>query len=111
MVKAIFERALETGQLPKDWTQARVTPLFNKCDKCDPANYRPISLTCILCKVMEHIVASNVAQHLNEDDILYGLQHGFREKRSCETQLHSYLNLSRNCAEKYQTITKSIWSC
>ena len=36
---------------------------------------------------MEHIVASNVAQHLNEDDILYGLQHGFREKPSCETQL------------------------
>ena len=84
MVKAIFEKSLATGQLPKDWTQARVTPLFKKGD---PANYRPISLTCILCKVMEHIVASNVARHLNENDILYGLQHDFQEKRSCETQL------------------------
>ena len=36
---------------------------------------------------MEHIVASNLARHLNGNDILYGLQHGFREKRSCETQL------------------------
>ena len=87
MVKAIFEKSLATGQLPKDWTQARVTPLFKKGDKCDPANYRPISLTCILCKVMEHIVASNVAQHLNKNDRLYGLQHYFHEKRSCETQL------------------------
>ena len=46
-----------------------------------------ISLTCILCKVMEHIVASNLAQHLNKTDILYGLQHGFLEKRSCKTHL------------------------
>ena len=87
VVKAIFEKSLVTGQLPKDWTQARVTPLFTKGDKCDPANFRPVSLTCILCQVMEHIVASNVARHLNENDILYGLQEGFREKRSCETQL------------------------
>ena len=58
-----------------------------KKDKCDPANYRPIALTCILCKVLEHIVASSIARHLNENDILYGLQHGFREKRSCKTQL------------------------
>ena len=36
---------------------------------------------------MKHIVASNVARHLNENVILYGLQHGFHEKRSCETQL------------------------
>ena len=82
-----FEKSLETGQLPKDWTTARVCPLFKRGDKCDPTNYRPISLTCILCKVMEHIIASNLARHLNGNDILYGLQHGFREKRSCETQL------------------------
>ena len=69
--------------------QARVNPLFKKGDKCDPANYMPISnsLTCIWFKVIDHIVASNVAQHLNENGILYGLQHVFREKRSCETQL------------------------
>ena len=76
MVKAIFERSLETGQLSKDWTSARVTPLFKKGDKSDPANYWPISLTCILCKVMEHIVASNVAHYLNKHNIQYGLQHG-----------------------------------
>ena len=51
------------------------------------AKYRPISLTCILCKVMEHIVASNLAQHLNKNDIFYGLQHGFREKLSSAMQL------------------------
>ena len=62
VIKAIFEKSLETDQLPKDWTAAKVCPLFKKGDKRDPANYRPISLICILCKVMEHIVASNLAR-------------------------------------------------
>ena len=43
-------------------------------------------MTCILCKVMEHIIASNLTAHLNKHNILYDLQHGFRQKRSCETQ-------------------------
>ena len=61
--------------------------IFKKGDKCDPVNYKPVSLTCILCKIMEHIVASNVAQHLNKHNILYGLRHAFCKERSCETQL------------------------
>ena len=83
----LFERSLQTGQLPAEWTKAQVCPLFKKGDKCGLANYRPISLTCILCKVMEYIIASNISKHLTQHDILYELKHGFREKRSCETQL------------------------
>ena len=62
-------------------------PQFSKGGKSDPSNYRPISLTCVLCKILEHIVASSVAKHFTELDILYDLQHGFRGKRPCETQL------------------------
>ena len=51
------------------------------------SNYRPISLTSILCKVLEHIVATNVVSHMDKHNLLYDLQHGFRSKRSCETQL------------------------
>ena len=83
----LFDKSLQTGKLPADWKKAQVCPLFKKGDKTDPSNYRPISLTCILCKVMEHIVASNISKHLNKNNALYELQHGFREKRSCETQL------------------------
>ena len=45
-------------------------------------NYRPVSLTCITCKLFEHILA-----HLEDHNILTDLQHGFRSGRSCETQL------------------------
>ena len=76
----LFEKSLQTGQLPSDWKKAQVCPLFKKGDKTEPSNYRPISLTCILCKVMEHIIASNLSKHLNKHNILYELKHGFREK-------------------------------
>ena len=82
VVKTVFEKSLETGTLPKDLVSARVSPIFKKGDKIDPANYRPTSLTCILCKLMEHIIASNLTRHFNKNNILYDLQHGFREKRS-----------------------------
>ena len=61
--------------------------MFKKGEKSEASNYRPISLTCILCKVLEHIIASNVVKHLDRHNTLYDLQHGFRSKRSCETQL------------------------
>ena len=54
IIQLIFEKSLFTGKLPSDWTRANVSPIFKKGD---PSNYRPISLTCILCKVMEHIIA------------------------------------------------------
>ena len=87
VIQLIFEKSLATGKLPSDWTKANVTPIFKKGEKSDPSNYRPISLTFILCKVMDHIIASNLTAHLNKHNILYDLQHGFRQKRSCETQL------------------------
>ena len=64
-----------------------MSPIFKKGDKADPSNYRPISLTCVLFKVLEHIVVSSLSKHFTELNILYELQHGFRERRSYETQL------------------------
>ena len=87
ILQLIFQRSLDTGKLPDIWKEANVSPIFKKGGKSDPSNYRPISLTCVLCKVLEHIVASSVAKHFAELDILYDLKTGFREKRSCETHL------------------------
>ena len=84
--------------------RAQVSPIFKKGDKSSSANYRPISLTCILCKVVEHIMTSHLVRHLNKHDLLYDLQHGFREKRSCETQLTMlFEDLARNTNAGKQT--------
>ena len=60
--------------------------------RSDPGNYRPISLTSICCKTLEHIIYSFIFTHLNKCNILCDNQHGFRSKRSCETQLLGAMN-------------------
>jgi len=40
----IFERSWRTGEVPKDWRKASVTPVLKKGKKEDPGNYRPVSL-------------------------------------------------------------------
>ena len=83
----ILTASLNQGYVPDDWKTADVTPIFKKGDRCTPANYRPISLTAVCCKVMEHILHSQVMKHLDFHNILLDNQHGFRKKRSCESQL------------------------
>ena len=64
---------------------------YNCPDREKAENYRPVSLTSVVCKVMEHIISSRVNRHLEMYGILCDPQHGFRQKRSCETQLVSTL--------------------
>jgi hypothetical protein len=83
----IMQQSFNTGMLPNDWKKALVTGIFKKGKKSSPENYRPVSLTCIACKIMEHIVLSHMAKHLARHNIIINHQHGFRERLSCETQL------------------------
>ena len=87
VVALVFQISLDSGTVPTERKKAEICPLFKKGNKTDPANYRPISHSCILCKTMEHIVASTLTKHFNQNNILYDLQHGFRERISCKTQL------------------------
>ena len=87
VLRVIFQQSYNTGTVPTDWTQANITAVFKKGDKTKPSNYRPVSLTCILCKTMEHILFSQIMKHLDQKNILVKFQHGFRANHYCETQL------------------------
>ena len=87
IITKIFNQSIQTGTLPHDWTTANVTPIYKKNNRHDPANYRPISLTCVTCKLLEHIICKHILNHLEQYNILTNLQHGFRSGHSCETQL------------------------
>ena len=60
----IYNKSLARGDVPDEWRQANVSPVFKKGEKYDPANYRPVSLTCICCKTLAHILVSNINKHL-----------------------------------------------
>ena len=88
----IYNETLAQGTVPDDWRQANVAPIFKKGEKYDAANYRPVSLTCICCKTLEHIIVSNINKHLAFESILADCQHGFRSQTSCETQLVQFFH-------------------
>ena len=88
----IYNESLARGEVPDEWRQANVSPVFKKGEKYYAANYRPVSLTCICCKTLEHILVSNINKHLALDSILADCQHGFRSQRSCETQLVQFVH-------------------
>jgi len=83
----IFNDSIKSGVIPRDWRDAIVTPLFKKGSRSDTSNYRPVSLTCIICKVLERIVKERMVEHLNKNRLINNSQHDFTKGRSCLTNL------------------------
>ena len=83
----IFTQSLSSNQLPSDWRNANISPIFKKGDRHVASNYRPVSLTSVCCKMLEHIVLKHIRNHLDNHGILNKRQHGFRRKHSTESQL------------------------
>ena len=90
-ITLIFKKSIELGTLPSAWKSARITPIFKKGSKTEPSNYRPVSLTSIVCKTLEKIVRKHIMDHLSSNNLLSDEQYGFRSGRSCATQLLNVL--------------------
>ena len=90
----IYQSSLHQGKLPAEWKHANVLPLHKKGSRTCASNYRPISLTSICCKTLEHIIHTFIFTHIN---ILCDHQHGFRKNRSSETQLIATANNFLSC--------------
>ena len=86
-LQIIFQKSLDTGKLPLSWSQANSALIFKKGDRSLPSNYRPISLTSICCKILEHIIFTNIMNHFDYHSVLTDRKHGFRSKHSTESQL------------------------
>ena len=87
----IFNKSMSEGEVPADWKQANVTPIFKKGTKADPGNYRPVSLTSIPCRVMEACIRDKIVRHLEENELINPSQHGFMRRKSCTTNLLEFL--------------------
>ena len=92
LLACIFQKSLDTGVLPSDWRIANIWPIHKKGDRSNANNYRPVSLTSITCKLLEHVISTNIMHHLDTYEILSNRQNAFRKKRSCTTQLCSVLD-------------------
>ena len=76
-IASFFRQSLETGKLPNPWHTAWITPCYKKGPRCDAENYRPISLTCVMCKFMGHLICTHMRNHFDKYGILTKLNPGF----------------------------------
>ena len=91
-VTLLFNMLMSECKVPHEWKLANVTPVYKQGSRNSPENYRPISLTCHVSKVMESIVRNVISQHLNKFDLITSSQHGFRRGRSCVSNLLAFLD-------------------
>ena len=87
LLTLIFRQSVSTGELPNIWKTTHVAPIFKKGSPSAAENYRPVCLTCIPRKLLEHILCSHIRGHLDKFGVLTPLNHGFRKQHSCESQL------------------------
>ena len=92
------------GKLPSVWKSANVVPIHKSGERTLAENYRPVSLTSILVKSLERIVHKHVVKFLTHHRLLSESQHGFREARSCVTQLLQLLHSWYSSLEKGDSV-------
>jgi len=83
----VYNQLISVGAVPADWLTAHIVSVFKKGTAGDIANYRPISLTCVLSKILERIINNDILDHLHFNDILCSARHGFLRRRSTCTNL------------------------
>ena len=91
-LKLLFNKSLASSRVPRLWKMANVTPIFKKGSRNQPTNYRPISLTSVLVKILEKILRDKIVSFLDNHNLILNSQHGFRNNRSCLTNLLEFFD-------------------
>lgn len=104
VLSLFFQQSLNSIIAPADWSHAQITPILKAGPSSNPTNYRPISLTSVPCKLMEHVIYTHLLAHLDQFNFLFPNQHGFRKHHSCVTQLFEFItDLHVNTHDNHQT--------
>ena len=76
-LRTLFNRSLDTGEIPDDWLKADIVALYKKGSRNEVSNYRPVSLTCIICKVLESFIRDHIMEYFAENNLFSNKQYGF----------------------------------
>jgi hypothetical protein len=77
--------------VPNYWKRANITAVYKKGSRELPCNYRPVSLTSLVCKILKSIKRDSILEHINKNSLKRDTQHGFTKKRSCSINLLEFL--------------------
>lgn len=101
----LFKTSLVTGDIPGDWKNCNIVPIYNKGYKCSVENYRPISLTSLVMKVLEKCIRDEIMSIYHSK--IDSKQHGCTVGKSCTTQMISFtdsLSISLNMSSQTDVI-------
>ena len=87
----VFNMSLKEGSVPFEWKEANIIPLFKKGSRNKSVNYRPVSLTSVICKLLETIIRDHMMDFLIKHKLINPSQHGFLKAKSCLTNLLCFL--------------------
>ena len=87
----VLNLALKEGVVPFEWKEANIIPLFKKGSRNKSESYRPVSLTSVICKLLERLIKDHMVDFLVKHKLLNSSQHGFLKARSCLTNMLCFL--------------------
>ena len=87
----VFNLSLKEGVVPFEWKEANIIPLFKKGSRNKSENYRPVSLTSVICKLLERLIKDHMVEFLVKHNLFNSSQHGFLKARSCLTNMLCFL--------------------
>jgi len=96
----LFRKSLDEATVPDDWKCANVCPIFKKSNRNSAENYRPVSLTCQICKIFAAVILDVLVQHLENNCLIRDSQHGLR--KGYEFVFNKYVNISREVDWAYR---------
>ncbi|KAK3086726.1 hypothetical protein FSP39_022531 [Pinctada imbricata] len=99
-LQIIFNKSLQEKEVPSDWRKAKVSAFFKKGEKSLAGNYRPVSLTSVVCKVMETFVRDHIVDYMSLNQLFTKKQYGFMSGRSTALQLLSVLEKWTNALDE-----------
>jgi hypothetical protein len=74
---ALFNYSETSGTIPEAWKMANIIPIYKNSDKRDCKNYRPISITILISKILDKCISDTLLDHLNHNNLIFQNQHGF----------------------------------
>uniref|UniRef100_A0A8C3I5X8 Reverse transcriptase domain-containing protein n=1 Tax=Chrysemys picta bellii TaxID=8478 RepID=A0A8C3I5X8_CHRPI len=87
LLTMVCNLSFKSAPVPNGWKIANVMPTFKKGSRGDPSNYRPVSLTSVLGKLVETILKNKIVRYVEEHKLMGKSQHGFCKGKSCFTNL------------------------
>ena len=86
-LEKMFNLSLQSSKMPEEWKIGEISAIFKKGNRRSPMNYRPVSLTSIVCKLLESLVREEIISHMRSNKLFSSYQYGFIDKRSTTLQL------------------------